>query len=94
MPFRAALMAASVPVKVMLASPVPVPAEKARPAVPARVSVPLVAVSVTCSAPPAASGSETEIALPLAVGERHRRVDAGRLRPRRRHGRRLVGRRR
>ena len=46
-PFRAALMLAIVPVKVIVASAVPSPAVNVRPVVPLSVIVPLVAVSVT-----------------------------------------------
>ncbi len=61
----AVLMLAIVAVKVMVASPVPVPTLKARPSVLARVSVPLVAVRVTWSE--TASRSLTAMALPPAV---------------------------
>ena len=57
MPARAALMFASVPVNVIVASAVPSPVLKLSPVRPLSVSVPLVAVSVTWSEPPAASTS-------------------------------------
>src|SRR5437660_8490278 len=51
----------------MVVLPVPVPAVKLRPAVPLRVSVPLVAVRVSCIGALPASGSAIEIVLPLAL---------------------------
>jgi hypothetical protein len=60
-PFKAVLMLAMVPVKVIVASAVPSPTVKLRPLVPLRVSVPLVAVSVTWMLFDPASGSATEI---------------------------------
>ena len=62
---RAALILASVPVKVMTALPL-LPVENVRPPVPDNVNAPLLAARVTCSTPPPASLSATEIALPLA----------------------------
>ena len=61
MPSSAALIADRVPVKVIVASAVPLPAIKVSPAVPASVSVPFVAVSVTWSGFVPASGSLTPI---------------------------------
>ncbi len=74
MPFRAVLTFASVPRKVIVASAVPSPAPvplpslklKLKPVMPLSVSVPLVAVSVTWMLFVPASGSATEIWLPLA----------------------------
>ena len=63
-PSRAALTSASVPVKVMVPSPAPVPTVKVRPEVPERSSVPLVAVRVTCTGLAPASTSLTESAVP------------------------------
>src|SRR5215510_4759409 len=63
-PFRAVLMLARLPVTVTV--PVPLPLT-VRPDVPARVSVPLVAASVTWTLLLPASTSAIEIALPLAV---------------------------
>src|SRR5260370_1430592 len=59
-------MLARVPVKVMLASFVPVPTLNVRPVVCARVSVPLLTDRVTCSGLPPESLSLTLTALPLA----------------------------
>ena len=67
MPLRAVLMLAMVPVKVIVASAVPSPTVKARPAVPESVNVPLVTVSVTWTAFVPASTSATEIWLPLPL---------------------------
>jgi len=61
-PSSAVLMAAIAPVNVMVVSFVPVPVVMFRPAVPASVSVPLVAVSVTCTALPPASTSPSSAA--------------------------------
>ena len=58
-------MFAIVPVKTMVASPVPSPVVKVRPAMPESVSVPLLEVSVTLTAPETASTSPMLIALPL-----------------------------
>ena len=66
-PSSAVLIAASVPVKVMVASLAPSPVVKARPAVLPRLSTPLVALSVTVTLPLPASGSAMENALPLAL---------------------------
>ena len=67
MPSSAALIAASVPVKVMAASSAPSPPEKVNPAVLASVSVPWLAVSVTATGLEPASESPTEIALPFVL---------------------------
>ena len=67
MPSSAALIAAWVPVNVIVASFAPLPTVKTSPAVPASVSVPLVAVSVTSSGFTPASGSLTAIRLPEPV---------------------------
>ncbi len=53
------------PLKVAVVSPLPVPAEKLKPEIPASVKVPLVAVRVTSST--LLSTSVTEIAFPLAT---------------------------
>ena len=58
------MIAAAVPEKVIVESPLPSPAPKLRPAVLARVSVPLPTASVTVSV--VASTSVTDNALPLA----------------------------
>src|SRR5882724_9205196 len=63
-PFNAVLMLARLPVTVTV--PVPLP-ETVRPAVPARVSTPLVAASVTWTFEPPASTSAMEMALPAAA---------------------------
>src|SRR5882724_6423846 len=63
-PLRAVLMLARLPVTVTV--PVPVP-ETVRPAVPARVSTPLVAASVTWTLLLPASTSAIEMALPAAL---------------------------
>src|SRR5262247_4124590 len=63
-PLRAVLMLAKLPVTVTVAVPLPL---TVRPAVPARVSVPLVAASVTWTLLLPASTSAIEMALPLAV---------------------------
>src|SRR5262252_9545368 len=63
-PFNAVLMLARLPVTVTV--PVPLPLT-VRPVVPARVSTPLVAVSVTCTLELPASTSAMLIALPLAT---------------------------
>ena len=60
-------MSTRVPENVMLASLVPLPAEKVSPAVPLRVSVPSATVSISCTGLLAASMSATDIRLPLAV---------------------------
>src|SRR6188472_1167718 len=64
-PFNAALMAAMVPVKVIVVSPVPSPAVNVRPAIPLSEIVPLLPVSVTCTGLVPASGSLIEIRLLL-----------------------------
>ena len=66
-PFRAALMALSVPVKVVAVSSLPVPWLRVSPASVGRVSVPLSAVSETSTGLLPASKSATDRALPLAV---------------------------
>jgi hypothetical protein len=63
-PFSAALIAATVPVNVIVPSAVPSPALNVSPPMPARVMTPLVAVSTTCTGFVPAS-SVIEIALPL-----------------------------
>ena len=63
-PSSAALMLAMVPVKVIVASAVPSPVLKARPAVPLSVILPLVPFSVTLTELPPASTSLIEIRLP------------------------------
>src|SRR5947209_20528090 len=55
-----------VPVKTMLTSAVPSPLVKDRPEIPLRVRTPLVTERVTLTGLVPASGSEIEIALPLA----------------------------
>ena len=65
MPFSAALMLAMLPVKVIAALPL-LPLAKNKPVVPARVSVPLLAVNVTSTVPGPASTSLIEIRLPFA----------------------------
>ena len=67
MPSSAALIAAAVPVNVIVTSAVPAPTVNVSPAVPASVSVPFVAVSVTWSGLVPASGSLTAMRLPLPV---------------------------
>jgi hypothetical protein len=67
MPSSAALMSARVPVKVSVPSAVPSPSVKVRPVVRPSVSTPWVTESVTCTGLLAASASEMERALPLAV---------------------------
>ena len=91
-PFRAVLMLASVPVKVMVASAVPSPVVKVSPAVPARVSVPLVPVSVTCTGLAPASTSRDRDLIAVARGEHQRRVFVDGLRRRHRVDRRIVDR--
>ncbi len=60
-------MLAMVPVNTIEGSVVPSPVLKKRPFVPLSVSVPLVAVRVTCTVAFPASGSEIEIAFPFPV---------------------------
>ncbi|TDJ70097.1 MAG: hypothetical protein E2O38_12155 [Proteobacteria bacterium] len=60
-PSSAVLMSLTVPVKTIVASPVPSPVVKLKPATPLRVSVPLVAVSVTSTGLLPASISLIEI---------------------------------
>src|SRR4029079_19146106 len=60
-------MSAIVPLKVMLASAVPSPAEKVRPVVELNVTVPSGAVRVSCTGAAAASMSDMAIGLPPAV---------------------------
>lgn len=66
-PFNAALTSASVPVKVIVASALPSPTLKLRPAVCASVRLPWVTLSSMRSAAVFASTSATWIALPFAV---------------------------
>ena len=66
-PFRPALTAANVPVKVMVTSAVPSPAVKLSPAVPPRVRIPFVAASVTFTGLLPTSTSLTLIRFPLPL---------------------------
>ena len=61
------LIALAVPITLMLASAVPSPAAKVKPAVPLRVNVPLVTRSVIWLLAPPASASVMKMALPLAL---------------------------
>jgi hypothetical protein len=63
-PSSAALIDASVPVKVMLASAVPSPVANVSPAVPASVTTPFEPARLTCTGAPPASTSVIEIWLP------------------------------
>ena len=65
MPSSAALIAASVPLKLMLVSLLPVPTLKLSPATLASVTVPLAAVTVSCTRLAPASTSATVMALPV-----------------------------
>ena len=66
-PFRAVLMAPIVPVKTRVGSSLPLPVVKLSPAVPFRVRLPLVALSVTCTGLLPAFTSLTAIRLPVRV---------------------------
>ena len=67
MPSSAVLIAARLPVNTSVASALPSPVVNDRPAVPASVSVPWVALSVTCIVSAPASTSPMLIACPFAV---------------------------
>ena len=66
-PSSAASILATVPVKVMLASPDPVPIKNANPDAPFKVSTPFAAVSVSCTALAPASMSATETGFPFSA---------------------------
>ena len=66
-PLRAVLIAAMVPLKVIVGSAVPSPVVKARPVVPPSVTFPLVPARVTRTEAPPASTSDTEMAFELPV---------------------------